>query len=262
MNMNVMDFFTLKDKVAIVTGGSGLYGRQITTALSQAGAKTYITTRDKSKLRELEQSFAQDGTKVSALSLDLEYEESILELRDRVMRDSGRIDVLVNNAVARTMTSWNDPLDAFARSMHINATGLFAITRVFGDIMAEQGGGSIINIGSIQGMVGADATLYKDMGFHGMVPDYFFHKGGMLNFTRFVASYYGEKNIRCNCLSPGGLASQRTPELFVDRYSERTFLGRMANETDLMGSIVFLASDASLYVSGVNLPVDGGYTAK
>jgi NAD(P)-dependent dehydrogenase (short-subunit alcohol dehydrogenase family) len=111
-------------------------------------------------------------------------------------------------------------------------------------------------------MVGPDTTLYKGMDFHGLIPDYFFHKGGMLNFTRFVASYYGDKNVRCNCISPGGLASHRTSERFIERYSDRTFLGRMANDTDLMGSVVFLASDASLYVTGANLPVDGGYTAK
>jgi NAD(P)-dependent dehydrogenase (short-subunit alcohol dehydrogenase family) len=128
--------------------------------------------------------------------------------------------------------------------------------------MAEQGSGSIINIGSIQGMVGPDGELYEGMDFHGFVPDYFFHKGGMVNFTRFVASYYGPRNVRCNCISPGGLASHRTPDRFAERYSGRTLLGRMASGTDLMGSIVFLASDASAYVTGVNLPVDGGYTAK
>ncbi|TMV52782.1 SDR family oxidoreductase [Paenibacillus mesophilus] len=260
--MTVLRSFSLEGKVALVTGGAGLYGRQIAVALAQAGAATNMTTRNADQLEELEQSFAREGVAVSAHVLDQESEESILALKERIMARYGRIDVLVNNAVARTMTSWNDPLEAFDRSMRINATGMFAITRAFGDVMAEQGSGSIINIGSIQGMVGADGTLYKDMGFHGFVPDYFFHKGGMVNFTRFVASYYGPKNVRCNCLSPGGLASHRTPEKFIERYSERTLLGRMANDTDLMGSIVFLASDASAYVTGANLPVDGGYTAK
>ncbi|WP_052487415.1 SDR family oxidoreductase [Gordoniibacillus kamchatkensis] len=263
MRGNVMDFFSLQGQVAVVTGGAGMYGRQIAIALAQAGAKTYMTTRDGGRLDELEQSFAQDGVEVTALILDLEREDSIAALRDRVLSDNGgRVDVLVNNAVARTMGSWDDPLDAFAKSMQINATGLFSVTRAFGDVMAERGGGSIINIGSIQGVVGPDPTLYKDMGFHGLVPDYFFHKGGMINFTRFVASYYGDRGVRCNCISPGGLASQRTPPKFIERYSERTLLGRMANETDLMGSIVFLASHASAYVTGANLMVDGGYTAK
>ncbi|MEF3303118.1 SDR family NAD(P)-dependent oxidoreductase [Paenibacillus sp. GYB003] len=262
MIRNVMESFSLQGKVALVTGGAGLYGRQIAIALAQAGAETHMTTRSGEKLAELERSFADEGVAVTALRFDQEREESVDELRDRIMAEHGRIDILVNNAVARTMSSWNDPLETFDRSMRINATGLFAVTRAFGDIMAERGGGSIINVGSIQGMVGADGALYKDMGFHGFVPDYFFHKGGMLNFTRFVASYYGPKNVRCNCVSPGGLASHRTPPAFIERYSERTMLGRMAGDTDLMGSIVFLASDASAYVTGANLAVDGGYTAK
>lgn len=260
--MTVMQSFSLEGKVALVTGGAGLYGRQIALALAQAGAATNMTTRNAEQLQELEESFAKEGVSVCAHVLDQESEQSILALRDRIVERHGRIDVLVNNAVARTMSSWDDPLDAFDRSMRINATGMFAVTRAFGDLMAERGSGSIINIGSIQGMVGADGSLYKDMGFHGFVPDYFFHKGGMVNFTRFAASYYGPKNVRCNCISPGGLASHRTPQPFVERYSERTLLGRMANDTDLMGSIVFLASDASAYVTGANLPVDGGYTAK
>jgi NAD(P)-dependent dehydrogenase (short-subunit alcohol dehydrogenase family) len=261
--MNVLKSFSLEGKVALVTGGAGLYGRQIATALAQAGAITNMTSRNQEQLKDLERGFNDElGVSVHAHCMDQEEEASILSLRDAIQDKYGRIDILVNNAVARTMSSWNDPLDAFAKSMQINATGLFSITRAFGDLMAKQGSGSIINIGSIQGMVGPDATLYKDMGFHGFVPDYFFHKGGMVNFTRFVASYYGPNNVRCNCLSPGGLPSSRTPEAFVDRYSERTFLNRMANDTDLMGSIVFLASDASAYVTGANLPVDGGYTAK
>ncbi|MBP1993140.1 SDR family oxidoreductase [Paenibacillus eucommiae] len=260
--MSILNSFSLEGKVALVTGGAGMYGRQIAMALAQAGAATNITSRHLDQLPVMEESYAESGVTVKAHNLDQEHEESILALRDKLMAEHGRIDILVNNAVARTMGSWNDPLEAFAQSMQINATGLFSLTRAFGDIMAEQGSGSIINIGSIQGMVGPDATLYKDMGFHGMVPDYFFHKGGMINFTRFVASYYGPKNVRCNCVSPGGLASHRTPEAFVERYSDRTLLGRMANETDLMGSIVFLASEASVYLTGVNLPVDGGYTAK
>lgn len=260
--MNVLKSFSLEGKVALVTGGAGLYGRQIAVALAQAGAVTNMTSRDGERLRDLEQSFAQEGVAVSAHVLDQEREESILALRDAIIAKHGRVDILVNNAVARTMSSWDDPLEAFDRSMRINATGLFAITRAFGDLMAERGSGSIVNIGSIQGSVGPDGSLYKDMGFHGFVPDYFFHKGGMLNFTRFVASYYGPNNVRCNCVSPGGLASHRTPQPFIERYAERTMLGRMAGDTDLMGSIVFLASDASAYVTGANLAVDGGYTAK
>ncbi|WP_218103876.1 SDR family oxidoreductase [Paenibacillus hemerocallicola] len=260
--MSVLQSFSLEGKTALVTGGAGLYGRQIALALARAGARTNMTTRSRERLSELEESFGRQGVAVAAHELDQELEESVLELRDRLVAVHGRIDILVNNAVARTMGSWDDPLEAFDKSMRINATGLFAVTRAFGDVMAAEGSGSIINIGSIQGMVGPDEWLYKDMGFHGCFPDYFYHKGGMLNFTRFVASHYGPRNVRCNCISPGGLASHRTPDAFQARYNERTMLGRMAGEEDLAGSVVFLSSDASAYVTGANLPVDGGYTAK
>ncbi|MFD0872281.1 MULTISPECIES: SDR family oxidoreductase [Paenibacillus] len=260
--MNVMSSFSLEGKVAVVSGGSGLYGRQIASALAQAGAITQVTSRNGDKLAEIEADFAARGVQVTARQLDQAEEPSILALRDTLLDVYGRIDILVNNAVLRTMGSWQDPLETFTKSMEVNAAGLFAMTRAFGDVMARQGGGSIINVGSIQGMVGPDAEIYRDVEFHGFVPDYFFHKGGMINFTRFTASYYGKSGVRCNCISPGGMASERTPPAFIESYSRRTFLGRMAGESDLMGSIVFLASDASAYITGVNLPVDGGYTAK
>lgn len=262
MNVNVMDSFLLHGKVAVVTGGAGKYGKQIATALSQAGARTYVSSRDTGKLAEIERDYRDAGCEVTALQLVQEEESSILDFKDRIMADEGRVDILVNNAVIRTVTDWNDPSDRFARSMQVNATGLYLTTRAFGNEMAVRGSGSIINIGSIHGMIGPDGSLYEGLDFHGFAPDYFFHKGGMHSFTRFVASYYGKQGIRCNCVAPGGLSSERVNDTFRARYGARTFLGRMANDTDLMGSIVFLASDASLYVTGATIPVDGGYTAK
>ncbi|HXG23232.1 MAG TPA: SDR family oxidoreductase [Chthonomonadales bacterium] len=261
--MGVLDMFSLKDKVALVTGGAGLYGRQIVAALAEAGAQTYTAARTLGPLEEVAATLRAQGHDVTALSYDQAQESSILTLRDAILQRSGRIDVLVNNAVLRPMRQgFMDDAAAFARSMEVNATGLFIITRAMGDVMAEQGNGSIINIGSIQGMVGPDPTIYRGTQMHGWYPDYFFHKGGMINFTRFIASYYGGRGVRCNCVSPGGFWTETMPEAFVRQYSDRTFLGRLANETDLMGIIVFLASDASAYVTGTNIPVDGGYTAK
>ena len=112
------------------------------------------------------------------------------------------------------------------------------------------------------GMIGPDPTNYVGTTMSAWYPDYFFHKGGMINFTRFIASYYGDKGIRCNCISPGGLFQSSMPEEFVRNYNSRTFLGRLADDSDLKGIIVFLASDASVYITGTNIPVDGGYTAK
>jgi NAD(P)-dependent dehydrogenase (short-subunit alcohol dehydrogenase family) len=260
--MNILERFSLQGKVALLTGGAGLYGQQIVSALAQAGARTYIASRNLEALEAEAARQSEAGYEVSALPLDQGDLQSILRLKTEILKREGKIDILVNNAVLRTMKNWNDDPANFAASMQVNATGLFMITRAFGEAMAEAGGGSIINIGSIQGMVGPDGTLYTDLDFTGYVPDYFFHKGGLINFTRFVASYYGPRRVRCNCVSPGGLATETTPAVFIKRYSDRTFLGRMADDTDLMGIIVYLASDASLYITGANIPVDGGYTAK
>ncbi len=261
--MGILEKFSLKGKVALATGGAGLYGRQVVSALAEAGAKTYIASRNLKALEMLAEEHRSKGEDVIALELDLSKEISILKLRDEIMNRSGRIDVLVNNAVLRPMQKgYRDDARTFAESMQVNATGLFIITRAFGDVMAGQKSGSIINVGSIYGMVAPDPTNYRGTDMDGWGVDYFFHKGGMINFTRFIASYYGSRGIRCNCVSPGGLWTAKMPEAFVRQYSDRTFLGRLANETDLMGAVVFLASDASVYLTGTNIPVDGGYTAK
>ena len=260
--MNIMNWFSLKGKVAIVTGGAGLYGKQIAAALAQAGARTYLASRNVDKLKEVASQLTSEGYDVFALQVDQGDEKSIHTLRDEILRREVKIDILVNNSVSRPMKSWTDNAERFAESMKVNATGVFMMTRAFGDVMAKAGTGSIINVGSIQGMIGPDAMVYKNVGFHGFIPDYFYHKGGMLNFTRFAASYYGPDHVRCNCISPGGLQTESHSPLFVQNFSDRTFLGRMANDTDLMGVIVFLSSEASAYITGTNIPVDGGYTAK
>jgi NAD(P)-dependent dehydrogenase (short-subunit alcohol dehydrogenase family) len=184
----------------------------------------------------------------------------VQSLRVQLEKDLGGVDVLVNNAVARTMGDWSDPIANWEKSMRINATGIFNMTRTFGDDMAKRGGGSIVNVGSIQGVVGPDFSLYEGLNW-GSPPDYFFNKGGMIQLTRFAAAKLGPKGVRVNCISPGGFFNDQDP-VFVKRYAARTFLGRLANEHDLQGVIVFLASDASAYITGTNIPVDGGYTAK
>lgn len=254
--------FSLKGRVALLTGGAGGYGQHCVKALAEAGASTYIASRNIDALEDVADSYRARGFTVVALQFDQGDEDSILALRDRVKKEEGHIDILVNNAVARVMKSgWDDTPEAFDASMHVNATGLFVMTRAVGEVMIEQRSGSIINIGSMMGLVGLEPANYEGTDMDGWNPDYFFHKGGMANLTRFLASYYGPRGIRVNCLHPGGYRTDQ-PEAFVKNYSERTCLGRLANDTDLMGSIVFLASDASVYITGANIPVDGGYTAK
>jgi len=257
--MCISEKFKLDGKVALVTGGAGLYGKQIVEALAEAGAHTVMASRDVNKLQAVTKLLQKRGLNVSAEQLDQGSEDSILSLLDRLTREVGRVDVLVNNAVLRTMKGWSCPSVNFTESMRVNATDVFLMTRTFGKLMADRGGGSIINLGSIQGMVGPDFSLYEGLGMDAP-PDYFFHKGGMLQLTRYAAAKLGPQGVRVNTISPGGFLSDQSPE-FVDRYNARTFLGRMANNDDLKGVIVFLASDASAYITGVNIPVDGGYTA-
>lgn len=262
--MNVVDMFSLKGKVALVTGGAGMYGRQLVAGLAEAGADTFVASRRLEALEKLAAEHRRAGLKATALSYDQSDEASVLALRDEILARAGRCDVLVNNAVLRPMMEkgYEDDVATFDLSMRVNATGLFSITRAFGDAMAEQGAGAIVNIGSIHGMIAPDPCLYEGTNLSGWYPDYFFHKSGMINFTRFIASYYGNKGVRCNCVSPGGYQTEKHPARFLENYAKHTMLGRMANDNDLKGVVVFLASDAASYITAANIPVDAGYTAK
>jgi len=260
--MKVLESFSLAGKVAVMTGGEGMYGRQAADALHEGGAKLFIASPLTEELNKAAGEMRDAGGDVTPLYVDLGDEKSILSLAENIIEQTGGVDILVNNAVIRPMKSYQDDASMFAVSMKVNATGNFIITRAFGDHMARRGGGSIINIASMQGMIAPDPTLYEGLGMDGFIPDYFFHKGGMIQYTRFLASHYGNNGVRCNAISPGGLQSYRTPQEFADRYSRRTMLGRMAGPEDLKGAVLFLASDASAYVTAVNLVVDGGYIAR
>lgn len=258
--MAILDSFSLAGKTALLTGGAGVYGRQLVRGLAEAGARTYIAARNLDALEAVAAEHRSLGHDVRALRLDQGDEASIAAVRDRIVAESGRLHVLVNNAVARPTKGLNDDAAKIDESLHVNGTGLILVTRGLADAIAD--GGSIINIGSIMGLVGLEPLNYRGTDMSGWVPDYFFHKGGMANLTRFFASYFGSRGIRCNCLHPGGLSNEGHPEAFVKNYGERTCLGRLANDGDLAGAVVFLASDASAYITGTNIPVDGGYTAK
>lgn len=261
--MNVLDMFNLKGKVAVVSGGAGLYGFQIVSALAEAGATVYVASRNRANNMTKLSGLMEEGYPINILEFDLESEDSILKLCDDVYAAEGKVDVLVNNAVLRCMNGYSDTAENFDRSMHANATGLFVISRAFGDRMAKEKSGSIINIGSYMGILGPDYFLYEgtDMNQEGVPADYFFHKGGITNFTKLLAGHYGKYGIRANCIEAGGLYNGQN-EIFVQRYNNSTMLGRMANDTDLKGLIVYLASDASLYMTGAVIPLDGGYSAK
>lgn len=262
--MKVLDSFSLKGKVALLTGGAGLYGRQIAEALAEAGAELYIASRDLPRLESVAAELGRTGGKVTALQLDLSSEDSIKSVVAEILRRSGRIDILVNNAVTRlAVNGWDQPMEKFDESLRINASALFCLTRLAGEDMKKRRDGSVINIGSYMGLLGPNPTNYTgtDM-MANPSPIYFFEKGGMVNFTRWAASILGEYQIRVNCINPGGFQTPDQNPGFIKNYSRNTMLGRLADSTDLKGIIVFLASDASRYITGTNISVDGGYTAK
>lgn len=257
----MLERFSLKNKVVLLTGGAGLYGRCLAKDVAAAGAMLIIASRNRNSCEAVAEEIREAGFEAHGDLLDQGSEDSILDLRNRIMEKFGRVDGLVNNSVVRTMRGPDSDTQTWEDSMKVNATGVYLMHRHFGKVMTGQGNGSIVNIGSMMGMIGPSPALYEDTDMGLPPPDYFFHKGGMINLTRYYASIYGTHGVRVNCLSPGGLFNNQ-PEAFLERYDKQTFLGRMGNDTDLGGAVVFLLSDASLYITGTNLPVDGGYTAK
>ena len=266
--MAVLDTFSLKGKKVLITGGAAGYGVQVSQAIAEAGATTIIAdivaSRESSEPVQVVKDLRAAGYEAHSYYLDLGQETSINELHEQVTRDFGPMDVLINNAVARPMRSPEDSLANWRKSLEINATGLLHITRLFAQGMIQQRRGSIINTSSTYGMVGPTVWFYEGMTAalaNVPPPDYFYNKAGMINLTRYFAAILGGHNIRVNAISPGGLGSAKTTEPFLSRYCQNTFLGRMAGPDDIKGAIVFLASDASAYVTGVNLAVDAGFTA-
>lgn len=252
MRRSEIDRFTLDGRIAIVTGSSGLLGRRHVEALQGAGA-TVIG--------------------VDVHDVDVTNPPSILALRDRVLREHGRIDVIVNNAAVNDMVEnplqsaqasrfENYPLELWKRVLDVNVTGMFLCCQILGAAMAQQKQGSIINIASTYGVVAPDQSIYRDEdGSQNFFKSaaYPTSKGAVIMFTKFLATYWGSIGVRVNALSPGGVQNGQSPT-FIRRYSEKTPLGRMANDNDYEGALVFLASDASSYMTGQNLIVDGGWT--
>lgn len=262
-NAHIRDLFSLKERVALVTGGAGRYGRQICRALAEAGAAVIVGSRN----YEHCESFAgelrdESRCDAAALSLDVMRDRSVEDAITQIVSRWGRIDILFNNAVV----VWAAPVsrhstDEWAESLDSNATALYRMIRVFGETMARQGSGSIVNIASIYGMVSPDFRIYEGSEEMTNPPSYGFAKAGMIQLTRYFAVYFASRGVRVNCISPGGLFSGEMPPAFIAEYVKRTPLRRMAGPNDLKGAALFLASDASSYVTGQNLIVDGGYTA-
>ena len=266
-----MDLFSLKNKTAIVTGACGLIGKEHCRALAEAGANVVVADINEAACIAFAATL---GNNHLGLAINVTDKSSLETGRDKIVAKYGSIDVLINNAaindmfenpaMAATQSMFEHyPLDMWLKSLDVNVTGVFLCSQVFGTVMAKQGKGSIINVASTYGIVGPDQSIYQnakgEQTFY-KSPAYPATKGAVVNFTRFLAAYWGEKGVRVNTLSPGGVENSQD-EFFVQNYSKKTALKRMAVPTDYKGAVVFLSSDASAYMTGANLIVDGGWTA-
>ena len=260
--MGILDKFRLDDRVALVTAGAGpLFGSSITEALAEAGATVITASRSLERNREFAETLRSRGHDAHGMQFDISDVGSIQKLHDDLLAQFGRLDVLVNSALVRNATAGGfreQTPDDWARSASGDMVGLYAICKAFIPDMAAQGRGSIVNISSIYGVVANDPTIYEGTDMK-QPPSYNFVKAGMINFTRYVASYHGKQGVRANCISPGGYFNNQ-PEPFMQAYCKRVPVGRMLGNDDIKGAVVFLASDASAYVTGANLMVDGGWT--
>lgn len=260
------ELFNLIGKVAIVTGGTGLFGAPISRALATAGAHVAIASRNVQRCREYAAGLSDDGFEASGWELDLSDELQIQSFVSAVTERFGQIDILVNNAVSREGFKNLEDMGAkdWEAAQKINSTGLMLITKAVVPYMQARLSGNIINIGSIQGTVGPNFPVYGSTGMTSPV-NYTYDKWGMVGFTKWLANYYGKYGIRANCISPGGYGpgvEQMTgKEEFIANYKRLTPLGRFADDKDIQGPVVFLASEASSYITGHNLVVDGGWTS-
>jgi len=266
--------FDLTGRVVLVTGAAGLLGREHARALARYGATVVAADLDGEAAAEVAASLREEfDPPAQGLRLDVSDADSLGGAAARILQLCGRLDVLINNAACNDKVEGRTgpaagrpeeyPMRLWRETLEVNVTGLFLCCRVFGGLMATRGGGSVVNVASTYGLVAPDQSLYRDPeGRQQMYknPAYPASKGAVLSLTRYLAAFWGAAGVRVNALTPGGVEDGQ-PEWFRENYERRTPLGRMARATDYHGAVVFLASDASAYMTGANLVVDGGWTA-
>ena len=274
--MTIQEKFDLKGRTAVVTGGAGLLGGEFCRTLAEAGANVSVVDLNTASAQKVAASLSKSGLQARAFTVDITDPGSIAAMVAAILGEFGRLDILVNcaaldpkfdaGAVNRGITpgSFEDfPLDDWNAALNVNLTGLFLVTQACVKPMLEHGKqGSIINICSTYGLNGPDQRIYVKQGVRvAYKPVYYtVTKAGVLGFTRYLAAYYAGTRIRVNALTPGGVFNDHE-DYFVKNYSAKTILGRMAERDEMNGALLFLASDASSYMTGGNLVVDGGWTA-
>ena len=256
--MKKQSLFSLENKVALVLGGRGKIGFEISRALSENGAKVISASRN--KLQEKDKIDLFNSLNIESIELDATDEYQVRKAVKSIEDGYGSIDILVNCTSVRPMKKFmRDTLENWQSSMQINSSALFVPSRIIGDKMAELGSGSIVNISSSYGLNSPPMRLYQDVDFI-TEPDYPFVKSGGIGFSKYLSSYYAADNVRVNVVAPGGVFNNQ-PKEFLDKYNEIVPMGRMAETRDIVGAVIYLASDASQYVTGIVLPVDGGWSS-
>ncbi len=276
MMPTILEKFNLKDRVAVVTGGVGLLGAEFCRTLAEAGAAVAVVDLNAEKCAVAAETLVKTGYRALPVPTDITQPDSVKVLVEKVLAKFGRLDILVNSAAldpkfdpdaaARGIAPGNFedyPLEQWNAALNVNLTGMFLVTQACVKPMLAQGKkGSIINICSTYGLNGPDQRIYiKDGKRVAYKPAYYTTtKAGVMGFTKYLAAYYAGTEIRVNALTPGGVFNNHE-EYFVKNYSAKTILGRMAKKDEMNGALLFLASDASSYMTGNNVIVDGGWTA-
>ena len=256
------DIFSLNGKVAIITGGSGHLGKSLTRALSEAGAQTIIASRNFQNSDRFAQKINSTRCKPIAIQVDVTEKQSVWNLVDKVKEEYGKLDILVNCAAnSRIENIEKMSVEDWDFTINNSLNSVFLTTQAVIEPMKKEGG-SIINISSMYGLVSPYPTIYGDTGYNNPA-SYGAAKAGILQFTRYCACHLAKYSIRVNAISPGAFPSQdvqkRSPD-FIKSLSERIPLNRIGDPWELKGAVVFLSSEASSYITGQNIIVDGGWT--
>jgi NAD(P)-dependent dehydrogenase (short-subunit alcohol dehydrogenase family) len=267
------NFFDLSGRVAVITGGAGLLGEQHAGAIASVGGIPVLVDIQQQRASEKAEELSQEyGVSAIGCAADITSQPELEALRDKILAKFGRIDILINNAAnnpkmeSTTLLNFsrleNFPLAQWEADIAVGLTGAFLCSKVFGSHMAANGGGVIVNVASDLALIAPDQRIYRQAG----VPEhlqpvkpvtYSVIKSALVGLTRYLASYWADKKVRVNAISPGGVYNGQ-PEDFVARLTNLIPLGRMAAIDEYQGAIIFLCSDASSYMTGTNLVVDGG----
>ena len=250
----------LSQKVALVTGAAGQLGRQFCHALAREGATVWVSDIELDRCEAVLPHLAQNAPHYPLL-LDVTNPESVQNAFSAIKRVSGTVDILINNAGIAVFTPFEErTFEDFMNVIKVNTGGTFLCIQEGSKLMRDQQTrGSIINIGSIYGMVSGDPRIYTDCA-RKTAECYGASKAAIIHMTKYFAVHLAEFGIRVNCISPGGVFNNQGKD-FVKNYSYRTPMGRMANETELAGTVIFLSSSEAAYITGQNIAVDGGWTA-